>query len=146
MSLQVMSHSHWSHMDYEATSNKIWGKFSSMTELSTLSWNVLVQNVRGRNVLVRNVKVQTVPWRNVLGAKRPGQKIPVAKRPGPKSQGVKRPECLSPKSPGAKNFLRFHFMIVKLPLWLWHFLRLLYDCEVLLLLSFKFDLWLVNLF
>ena len=45
-----------------------------------------------------------------------------------------------------KHFLSLHFMIVKLPLWLWHSLRLLYECEVLLLLSFKFDLWLVNWF
>ena len=36
-------------------------------------------------------------------------------------------------------------MIVEFLLWLWHSLRLLYDCEVLLLL-FKFDLWLFNWF
>ena len=142
-----------------------------MTELSTEKYilynktiirgrNVLVQHVRGRNILVRNVRK-----RNVLGAKRPVPKRTTAKRPGPKSlgqngqvqnikgrnvlvqkrQGVKRP---GPKKKVRvrKHFLSLHFMIVKLPLWLWHSLRLLYDFEVLLLLSSKFDLWLVNWF
>ena len=99
------------------------------------------------------------PGPKCQGAKRPGPKCQTIKRPGPKfleakrpvqnkSQGAKRPgpKRLSPESPVRKRFLSLHFMIVKVPLWLWHSLRLLYDCDVLLLLSFKFVLWLVNWF
>ena len=100
--------------------------------------------------------------------KRPGPKCQGTKRPGSKCQGVKRqgPVCQGAKRPAQnvrdwnvlvrnvwvrkvwvrKLFLILHFMIVKLPLWLWQSMKRLYDCEVLLLLSFKFDLWLVNWF
>ena len=118
----------------------------------------ITKNVSGRNDLVlnvrmRNVQVQNVRRRNILGAKRPGPKCQGAKHPGPECQGVK---CSGPKCQGTKRpvqkvrgrnvlvrnvwiwkvrmrkyFLSLHFMIVKLPLWLWHSLRLLYDCEVL---------------
>ena len=75
----------------------------------------------GRNILVQKVR---------RGAKRPGPKCQGAKLHVQKSQGVERPspKRRSPKSPGAKTFLSLHFMIVKLPLWLWHSLRLLYEC------------------
>ena len=77
---------------------------------------IQIQKVRGRNVLVQNLRGQSVQTVWV-------RKVRVR-----------------------KHFLSLHFMIVKLPLWLWHSLRLLYDCEVLLLLTFKSDLWLVNWF
>ena len=38
-----------------------------------------------------------------------------------------------------------HFMILVAPLWLWHSLRPLYEHDILLL-SFKFDWWLINWF
>ena len=115
------------------------------------SWarNVQVQKVRGRNFMVRNfmgqnVQIQNVRGRNVLVEKFSGGQTSRSKKSGsetscPKGQRAKRPGPirLSPKRPGAKT----------IPLWLWHSLILLYDCEVLLLLlSFKFDLRLVNWF
>ena len=95
------------------------------------------------------------PAPKCLGAKRPGPKCQGVKRPGPKCQGAKRPvqtvrgrNVLVRKVSVRvrKHFLSLHFMIVTLHLWLWHSLKCLYDCEVLLLLSFEFYLWLVNWF
>ena len=88
------------------------------------------------------------PWSKMSGVKRPDPKCQGAKRP---VQKVRRRNVLVRniwvrKVRVRKHFLSLHFMIVKLPFWLWHSLRLLYHCEVLLFLSFKFDLWFVNWF
>ena len=76
--------------------------------------NINVQNVRGWNILVQNVRGLNVQVQNVRGLKRPVQNV--------RDRNVRV----------RKHFLSLHFMIVKLPLWLWHSLRLLYDFEVLL--------------
>ena len=120
-----------------------------------------------RNVQVKKKSGDETSRPKMSGAKRPGPKCQWVKRPGSKCQGVKHP---GPKCQGAKrlvqkvrwrnvlawnvwvrkvqvrkHFLSLHLIIVKLLLWLWHSQRLLHDCEVLLLLSFKFNDSLIGL-
>ena len=129
----------------------------------------MVRNVRMRNVLGAKrpdskSPAAKLPGPKCQGAKRPGPKCQGVKRTDPKCQGVKRPDpkCqgakrrvqkfrgrnvlvrnVCPKSPGAKTLpepslhdCETSSMIVNFL----HSKRLLYDCEVLLLLSFKLDL------
>ena len=60
----------------------------------------------------------------------------------PKSQGAKRPgpKRLSRKSRGAKTLPEPSFHDCETSSMIMTLLRLLYDCEVLLVLSFEFDL------
>ena len=162
----------WSKISGGKTSRSKISRGETLWTKNVRGRNDLVRNVRERNVQVQNVRGRNVLGAKRRGLKSPGAKIPgpkcqKAKIPGPKCQranvlvqNVRGRKVLSKMSRGEtswsetsvrkvrvqKHFLSLQFMIFKLSLWLWQSLRLLYYCEVLLLLSFKFDLWLVNWF
>ena len=128
--------------------------------------NVPVQKREGAKRPGPKMSGGETSWSKMLGGETSRSKMSGAKRPGPKCQGLnvqvqnvrgetscpkrqgaKRlgPKRLSPKSPGAKTLPEHSLHDYETSSMIVTFPELLYDCEVLLL-SFKFELCLVNWF
>ena len=117
-----------------------------LTHQLIITWNKLITDKYYDEAKMRTRQkcVATDTWRS-LGCRTTPLEHWSRRKPTVEPRWAKQQtKKLRPKPTKINSFmsgpsLSLYFMIVKLLLWLWQSLRLRYDCEVLLLLSFIYD-------